>query len=108
MYKRIDRGYAQGKSVTNPVEVSSRIIPAQCLSDHNPVLIKCEDSQERFFPSRYRRNCSLFKEEGTKEKMEELLEKEMDFLNHKGLGLEALLASCLEQATNQTRCWGKQ
>lgn len=65
----------------NPMKVSSRIILAQCLSDHNPILIKCEDTKEKFFPSRYRMNLLLSKDEEMREKMAQLLQKELDFLS---------------------------
>jgi exonuclease III len=62
--RRLDRCYAQKQSATNKLAVLTRILSGQCVSDHHPILAICQDSIERQFPSRYRLNTIILKDEG--------------------------------------------
>jgi hypothetical protein len=105
--RRLDRCYAQSKSITNKLEVSSRIVGGYCLSDHHPILAVCQDSAERKFPSRYKMNISVLKNKRRKKLLRELLLREVAFLKARNLEAERILDLLFKRATNQTRSWGK-
>jgi hypothetical protein len=105
--RRLDRAYMSVKPLFVKMKVNSRILGGFSGSDHKPLLVICQDSQEELFPSRYRVNMSIFKQLPKRELMDTLLEKESIHLESKQPDPEKVLALCLKRASNQTRSWGK-
>jgi hypothetical protein len=87
--------------------VLSKILAGQCISDHHPILAICQDTIERQFPSRYRLNTSVLKDDSKRKVLQGLVVKELAFLARKNIPPVKQLKLTLIRSTKQTRCWGK-
>jgi hypothetical protein len=103
---RLDCCYAQKQSVVNKEAVTSRILAGQCISDHGPLAI-CQDSIERKFPSRYRLNTSILKDDEKRKVLQGLVVRELAYLARKNVPPDKRIKLMLVCSTKQTRCWGK-
>jgi hypothetical protein len=63
--------------------MQTRIIGGQGLSDHHPISAICKDTGEKKFSLRYRMNTTVMKDKNRMEKLDSLMEKELEFLENK-------------------------